>query len=119
MMRTKLLKQKNALKQRRIRRVRGKISGTSQMPRVVLFKSNRYLYTQAINDVDGKTLAAVDGKKLGIKANKDSAQKLAKEMAASLSKAGIQKVVFDRRGNEYHGVVAAFAEGLRENGITV
>jgi len=119
MMRTKLLKQKNALKQRRIRRIRGKISGTDLLPRVVLFKSNRYLYTQAVNDVDGKTLAAVDGKKLGLKANKDSAVSLAKEMASALKKAKIEKVVFDRRGNDYHGVVAAFAESLRENGITV
>ncbi len=118
-MRTKLLKQKNALKQRRVRRIRGKISGTADTPRVALFKSNRHLYAQAINDVDGVTLASVDGRKLGQKANKESATVVAKALAESLKKAKIEKVVFDRRGNDYHGVVAAFAEALRENGITV
>jgi large subunit ribosomal protein L18 len=118
-MRTKLLKQKNALKKRRIRRIRGKISGTADMPRVALFKSNRYLYAQAINDVDGVTVASVDGKKFGQKANKESATNVAKAMAEVLKKAKIEKIVFDRRGNNYHGVVAAFADGLRDNGITV
>ena len=118
-MRTKLLKQKNALKARRIRRIRGKVSGTAQKPRVALFKSNRHLYAQAIDDTQSVTLASVDGKKLGLKANKESAQKVAQTFAATLKEKGIEKVVFDRRGNQYHGVVAAFAEALRENGITL
>ena len=118
-MRTKLLKQKNALKQRRIRRVRGKISGTPERPRVALFKSNRHLYAQAIDDVNGVTLASVDGRKLGEKANKESAQKVAKVFAETLKSKNIDKVVYDRRGNLYHGVVATFAETLRENGITL
>jgi len=118
-MRRKLLKQKNALKQRRIKRIRGKISGTADMPRVALFKSNRFLYAQAINDVTGTTLASVDGRKLGQKANKDSATVVAKELADALKKVKVEKIVFDRRGNDYHGVVAAFADGLRDNGITV
>jgi large subunit ribosomal protein L18 len=118
-MRTKLLKQKNALKAKRIKRVRGKISGTAEMPRVALFKSNRYLYAQAIDDDKGVTLVSVDGRKLGQRANIESAKVVAKELSESLKKAKIEKVVFDRRGNSYHGVVAAFAEGLRENGIKV
>ena len=118
-MRTKLLKQKNALKARRIRRIRGKISGTAEMPRVALFKSNKHLYAQAINDVNSTTLASVDGKKLGLKANKESAVEVAKAFAETLKAKGIERVVFDRRGNQYHGVVAAFAEALRENGITL
>ncbi len=118
-MRTKLLKQKNALKARRIRRVRGKISGTQEIPRVALFKSNRHLYAQAINDVTSTTLASVDGKKLGLNASKESAAAVAKTFAETLKEKGIEKVVFDRRGNQYHGVVAAFAEALRENGITL
>jgi len=116
-MRRKLLKQKNALKERRIKRVRGKISGTKEMPRVALFKSNRYLYAQAIDDVNSVTLASVDGKKLGEKANKESAKVIAKAMAEALKKANIENIVFDRRGNKYHGVVSEFADGLRENGI--
>ena len=118
-MRRKLLLQKNALKKRRIRRIRGKISGTEAMPRVALFKSNRYLYAQAINDVTGTTIVSVNGKKLGQKANIESAKIVAKELAESLKKAKVEKIVFDRRGNDYHGVVAAFADSLRENGITV
>ncbi len=118
-MRTKLLKQKNALKQRRIKRVRGKISGTAEMPRVALFKSNRHLYAQAIDDVNCVTLASVDGRKLGEKANKEAAANVAKAFAENLKAKGIEKVVYDRRGNLYHGVVAAFAEALRENGITL
>jgi len=118
-MRTKLLKQKNALKARRIRRVRGKISGTPERPRVALFKSNRYLYAQAIDDINGLTLASVDGRKLGEKANKESAQKVAKVFAENLKSKNIDNVVYDRRGHLYHGVVAAFADALRENGITL
>ena len=118
-MRTKLLKQKNALKARRIRRIRGKISGTADMPRVALFKSNRHLYAQAIDDVNSVTLASVDGKKLGLSASKEAAVSVAKVFAENMKEKGIEKVVFDRRGNQYHGVVAAFAEALRENGITL
>jgi len=118
-MRTKLLKQKNALKQRRIKRVRGKISGTAEKPRVALFKSNKHLYAQAIDDVNGVTLASVDGRKLGEKANKESAQNVAKAFADNLKAKGIEQVVYDRRGNLYHGVVASFADALRENGITL
>ncbi len=118
-MRTKLLKKKNALKQKRIRRVRGKISGTAQRPRIAFFKSNRYLYAQAIDDVNGVTLASVDGRKLGEKANKESAKNVAKVFAETLKSKNIQKAVYDRRGQLYHGVVAAFADALRENGITL
>ncbi|MCH9814796.1 MAG: 50S ribosomal protein L18 [Epsilonproteobacteria bacterium] len=118
-MRTKLLKQKNALKARRIRRVRAKISGTSETPRVAFVKSTRYLYAQAIDDVAGVTLASVDGKKEGQKASKEAATAVAKVFAENLKAKGIEKVVFDRRGDKYHGVVAAFADELRNNGITL
>ncbi len=118
-MRTKLLKQKNALKKRRITRVRAKISGDENTPRVALFKSNRALYAQAIDDVNGITLASVDGKKEGQKVNKEAATEVAKIFADNLKAKGIEKVVFDRRGDKYHGVVAAFADGLRDNGITL
>ncbi|HIP46182.1 MAG TPA: 50S ribosomal protein L18 [Campylobacterales bacterium] len=118
-MRTKLLKKKNALKARRVRRVRAKIFGTAEIPRVALFKSNRFLSAQAINDSSAVTLASVDGKKLGKNASKAAAEEVAKVFAESLTKAGITKVVFDRRANSYHGVVAAFADGLRNNGIEV
>ena len=118
-MRTKLLKQKNALKARRIRRVRAKISGTVEVPRVAFVKSTRYLYAQAIDDVAGVTLASVDGKKEGQNASKEAATEVAKIFAKSLKDKGIEKVVLDRRGDKYHGVVSAFADGLRDNGITL
>ncbi len=118
-MRTKLLKQKNALKQRRVRRVRAKISGTPEVPRVAFVKSTRFLYAQAIDDIAGVTLSCVDGKKEGQKANKEAATAVAAIFAKSLKAKGIEKVVLDRRGDKYHGVVAAFADGLRDNGITL
>ena len=118
-MRTKLLKKKNALKARRVRRVRAKIFGTTEIPRLAIFKSNRAVYAQAINDVDAITLASVDGKKLGLGVNKESAIKVAAAFAETLKSKGIEKVVFDRRSNQYHGVVAAFADGLRDNGIVL
>ena len=116
-MRTKVLKHKNLLKEKRVKRVRKKINGTTNRPRLAIFKSNRYIYAQAIDDVNGVTLASVDGKKLGQRANKESAQNVAKEFANILKEKNIVEVVFDRRGNLYHGVVAAFADTLRENGI--
>lgn len=113
----KVLRRKNALRGKRKLRVRGKIFGTAQKPRVSIFRSNRYLYAQAINDESGVTLASVDGKKLGMGNNKEEAKKIAASFAAALKEAGIAEVVFDRNGYLYHGVVASFADSLRENGI--
>ncbi|MGH1601106.1 50S ribosomal protein L18 [Campylobacter majalis] len=116
-MTAKVLKRKLALRLKRKRRVRAKISGCPVCPRISIFKSNRTIYVQAINDVTATTIAAASGKKLGIKANKDGAVVLAKEFAAALKAKGIETGVFDRNGYLYHGVVAAFADALRENGI--
>ncbi len=118
-MRKNILKRKLNLRVKRKRRVRAHIFGTAELPRVSIFKSNRALYVQAIDDVNGFTLANADGNKLGLKANKEGAQELAKVFAETLKSKGLSKVVFDRNGYLYHGVVAAFADGLRENGITL
>lgn len=112
-----VLKRKLALRIKRKRRIRAKISGTALQPRISIFKSNRTIYVQAIEDVTATTLAAADGRKLGIKANKEGAVVLAKEFAKTLKSKGIEEAVFDRNGYLYHGVVAAFADALRENGI--
>lgn len=112
-----VLKRKLALRVKRKRRIRAKISGVASCPRVSIFKSNRTIYVQAIDDVTATTLAAADGRKLGIKANKDGAAILAKEFASVLKAKGVDTAVFDRNGYLYHGVVAAFADALRENGI--
>ncbi len=117
MSRAKDLAKKNALRARRKRRVRGSISGTAQRPRVSIFKSNKYLSAQAINDIDGVTITSIQSKALGLNVSKESATKVAAAFAENLKGAGIDTVVFDRNGYLYHGVVAAFADGLRENGI--
>lgn len=114
-----ILKRKLALRQKRKLRVRGKISGTPECPRISIFKSNRTVYAQAIEDVTSTTLAAADGKKLGLKSNKEDAKALAKELAEKLKAKGIDKAKFDRNGYLYHGVVASFADALREHGITL
>ncbi len=117
MSRAKDIAKKNSLRAIRKRRVRGNISGTAETPRVTVFKSNRYLSAQAINDVDGVTLASVNSKALGLSANKENAVKVAVTFAENLKAAGVETVVFDRNGYLYHGVVAAFADALRDNGI--
>ncbi len=118
-MRQNILKRKLNLRAKRKRRVRAKIFGTSELVRVSIFKSNRAIYAQAIDDVNGVTLASVDGNKLGFKANIEDATKLAEVFAQTLKSKDMNKVLFDRNGYLYHGVVAAFAQGLRDNGITL
>ncbi|WP_334088060.1 50S ribosomal protein L18 [Helicobacter typhlonius] len=113
----KILKQKQLLKTKRKLRTRGNIYGVAHKPRVSVFKSNKYFYAQAINDEIGVTLASVDGKKLGLGNNKEDVKKIASEFVNALRKANVTEVVFDRNGYLYHGVVAAFADTLRENGI--
>ncbi len=110
-------KRKNRLRIQRKKRVRAKISGTAELPRVSIFKSNRHVYAQAIDDVAGVTLASADGRKMGLKANREDAKKVAVAMADALKAKNIETVVFDRNGYLYHGVVASFADALREAGI--
>ena len=107
----------NALRIKRKKRVRGSIFGTAEKPRVSIFKSNKYVSAQAINDVEGVTLAAVSSKAMGLNVNKENAIKVAAQLAENLKAAGIEKVVYDRNGYLYHGVVAAFADALSDNGI--
>jgi len=110
-------KRKNKLRAQRKARVRGKISGTSALPRLSVFKSNKHFYAQVIDDIAGVTLVAVDGRKLGLKANQEDAKKVGAVMADALKAKNIENVVFDRNGYLYHGVVASFADALREAGI--
>jgi len=110
-------KRKNKLRAQRKARVRGKIFGSVSLPRLTVFKSNKHFYAQAIDDNTGSTLASVDGRKLGLKVNQDDVKKIAAEMAKNLASKNIDSVVFDRNGYLYHGVVASFADALREAGI--
>lgn len=110
-------KRKNKLRAQRKARVRGKIFGTAELPRLTVFKSNKHFYAQAIDDNASATLAAADGKKMGLKANQEDVKQVAAEMAKALAAKNIDAVVFDRNGYLYHGVVASFADALREAGI--
>lgn len=98
-------------KLRRKKRVRNKIRGTSVFPRISVFRSNRFLYAQAIDDENGRTLAFIEGKK-GY-----GAKELGLALSVKLKKAKIEKIVFDKGSYKYHGKIEAFATGLREGGI--
>jgi len=117
MSRAKDLAKKNSLRLRRKRRVRGKINGTVEMPRLSVFKSNKYFYAQAINDVDNVTLASVSSKAMNLSVNKENVVKVAAQMAENLKAKNVETVVFDKNGYLYHGVISAFADALRDNGI--
>ena len=110
---------KKQKRQRRHKRVRAKIFGTAARPRLVVFKSNRYIYVQLVDDERGKTLSQVSSLKL--KSGKKKPVDLAKETGKSIAKAAlakkIEKVAFDRGGYKYHGVIRALAEGAREEGL--
>jgi len=103
----------------RHRRIRGKIKGTSERPRLCVFRSNRYIYGQIIDDSQGRTL--VSASDLKIKKEKSKKVERAKEVGRLIAqkalKAGVKKVVFDRGGYRYHGRVKALAEGAREGGL--
>ncbi len=118
-MRESLLKKKINARVKRKKRIRAKISGCSETPRVTIFKSNRYFYAQAVDDTKSHTIAYSDGKKLGVKANIEGAKVIGENMANSLKASGVESIVFDRNGYQYHGVVKSFVDSLKENGIRV
>ncbi|MBU0721778.1 50S ribosomal protein L18 [bacterium] len=116
-MNARVLKSKVANRLKRKRRVRAKISGCASLPRVSVFRSNRFISVQAIDDVTATTLAALHSKTTGHKSNKEGAAALGEAFAAKLKEAGITQIVFDRNGYQYHGVIAAFGDALRANEI--
>ena len=101
-------------------RVRGKISGTAERPRLSVFRSSNHIYAQVIDDVAGVTLAAANSteKDCGMAGgNKAAAKKVGELVAKRALEKGISEVVFDRGGYVYHGRVAELAEGAREGGL--
>jgi large subunit ribosomal protein L18 len=104
---------------RRHRRVRSKVVGTAERPRLVVFRSNRGIEAQLVDDLEGKTLAAASW--LQLKAGKGSktgqAAEVGKLLAANAKQAGVEAVVFDRGGYLYHGRVKALADAAREGGL--
>ena len=111
---------KNVARLRRHRRVRGKISGTAERPRLDVFRSSKHIYAQIIDDVAGVTLCSastMDKDFEGFGGNVEAAAKVGKMVAERALEKGITEVVFDRGGFVYHGRVKALAEGAREGGL--
>ena len=116
---TVLTKPQTRLKRRH--RVRAKVTGTAERPRISVFRSNRGIHAQLIDDLAGTTLAAVswtEGDLRGLKPM-EQAGKAGELLAQRAKSAGVESAVFDRGGYQYHGKVKAFAEGVREGGLKV
>ncbi|GAA3633598.1 50S ribosomal protein L18 [Lactobacillus hamsteri] len=111
---------KNKLRLKRHKRIRGKISGTAERPRLSIFRSNKNIYAQLIDDVAGVTLASAStlDKSVSEDANKvEQAQAVGKAIAEAAKAKNISNVVFDRSGYLYHGRISALADAARENGL--
>ena len=106
---------------KRRRRVRAKVRGTAERPRISVFRSNRGIFAQLIDDDLGVTLASVQWTEEALRSLKpmEQANEAGKLLAARAKDAGIETAVFDRGGYQYHGRVAALADGAREGGLTV
>ena len=112
---------KSELRERRHRRIRRRLAGTAERPRVAVSRSNKHISAQIIDDEAGRTLAAASSVEAGLRGspggNVEGARAVARALAERAKAAKITAVVFDRGGYDYHGRVAAFAEALREGGL--
>ncbi len=113
---------KNDARKHRKIRIRKKISGTLERPRLVVFRSNMHLYAQLVNDLTGSTIASASTLKMDANGkknhcNKAIAAQVGKEIARLAQEKNIKKVVFDRNGYLYHGRIQALADSARENGL--
>ena len=106
---------------RRRRRVRAKVTGTAERPRISVFRSNRGIFAQLIDDDAGRTIASVNWTESDLRGLKpmEQANKAGQLLAERAKAAGVERAVFDRGGYQYHGRVKALADGAREGGITV
>jgi large subunit ribosomal protein L18 len=115
------VKHVHELRQRRHRRVRKHVAGTPERPRLAVFRSNKHISAQVIDDLTGRTLAAASTVEADLRkggtGNREAATKVGKLLADRAKAAGITKVVFDRGGFSYHGRVAAVADAAREAGL--
>ena len=111
------IKTKAELRARRRRRVRGKISGTTERPRLAVYRSNTTIYAQIVDDGAGHTLVAADSRSSTNGDKSEQAKQVGLSIAAKAKAAGIDRVVFDRGGYLYHGRVASLAAGAREGGL--
>jgi large subunit ribosomal protein L18 len=114
---------KHESRERRHRRVRKKVRGTAERPRLAVFRSSRHIYAQVIDDAEGRTLAAAstaEGElRTGSTATVDAAKAVGKLVGERAKQAGVEAVVFDRGGFKFHGRVAGVADGAREAGLQV
>ncbi|MDQ3379309.1 MAG: 50S ribosomal protein L18 [Actinomycetota bacterium] len=109
---------KRQARMRRQRRIRGKIAGTAERPRLAVFRSNRGIFAQLIDDQSGRTLASASWTTVSSSGSKtDQATAVGKALAQAAKKAKIDRCVFDRGGYLYHGRVQALAEGARGEGL--
>jgi large subunit ribosomal protein L18 len=114
---------KNSKRRRRHNRVRNKVFGDSGKPRLCVFRSNRNIYCQIIDDETQRTLASASTKEKEVReglsraANKEAAREIGKRIAMKAKALGIERVCFDRAGYEYHGRIKELAEGAREGGL--
>lgn len=101
------------------RGIRNKISGTAERPRLTIFKSNRAIYAQLIDDSKGHTLAQATSFEMGAQSNADveTAKKVGQKIAERAKAGGIETIIFDRSGYRYHGKVKALADGARDGGL--
>ena len=105
---------------KRHKRVRGKVTGTAERPRLNVFRSEKHIYAQIIDDAAGRTLVSASSVEKGFEgsgSNKSGARKVGQMVAERAVKAGIEEVVFDRGGYIYHGRIQELAEGAREGGL--
>ena len=113
-----VVQKKRLHREKRRKRVRRKVVGTAERPRLSVYRSNVHTYAQLIDDYAGHTLAAADSREVGEAENRtEAARKVGELVARRAAEAGIEEVVFDRGGNKYHGRVAALAEGARSGGL--
>src|SRR5690606_23907515 len=101
------------------RRIRGKVNGTAERPRLSVFRSNKYIYAQVIDDMAGHTPAQASGREDGLNgaSRVEASKAVGQRLAERAREAGVEVVVFDRGGYRYHGNVKALAEGAREGGL--
>lgn len=111
--------QKQESRQRRHARIRARVVGTATKPRLAVFRSNRYVYAQLINDATAQTLAAADTRTMSGANLTERATMVGAAIAAAATNANITEAVFDRGGFQYQGVVAAVADGARQAGLKV
>ena len=110
-------KTREEMRYRRHLRVRKKVQGTAQRPRLVVFRSLKHIYAQLVDDVAQRTIATVSDQGLGEGKKTEKSSEVGKRIAAKAKEAGITSVVFDRAGYRYHGRVKAVADGAREGGL--